>query len=40
MVAMGIGATDVTRYTSIILPYTMMKMQMVMAQVQMPTNND
>ena len=31
MVAIGMGATEVTRYISIILPNVIMKMQMVSA---------
>ena len=35
MVAMGIGATEVTIKISIMRPYTMMKMQMLSAQAMM-----
>ena len=40
MVAIGMGATEVTRYISIILPNVIMKMQMVSAHMVMPTNRD
>ena len=40
MVAMGIGATEVTIKISIMRPYTMMKMQMLSAQAMMPIRED
>ena len=40
MVAMGIGAAEVTIKISIMRPYTMIKMQMLSAQAMMPISED